>query len=680
MEKRTFRLGRLIVGLLVFTLLVVGGGWWFFRSQSNLANSPLLSPVNVFLISPSNGDELNAGDYALVTMQAFAPEAIQSAELFVDGLSLGVATDTPQNASWTWHAWPVGIHTLMARAISADGQMGQSQTVIVNVLEGDGLIQVPAGEGQTLEQIGADFSVPPDQMAGANPKIDPSQPLQGGQPVQIPAGGAGAGNGSGAGGGPIQPDGNVSPGGASIPIFINWQFQPTGPVDKSYCYTSSGDGKWAKMPKEPYHFFFGEGQTQYETYGYILTTEDTKIKMQCWAWLGDLLKFLGEGEAHINPTKQPQNVMISAAGFQFAGMPQYDPVLEKFTGGGGLKTIPPPYAMREVESYSECDSHTINALPCSNYYSSSIIQNVLLTWEWQSEVCWPGYCKYGINKIQGYYIYEIDPLTNTEKYMQEVNNPNQKVSALPLPWGYRCYGVKAYVEGPEYGGQVVSEMATYCPGEPLQTEKIVLPPTDWLTTGGKWIQDGDCDTYGNGDSYLLANQNSGFGNSAEVLVGSYIVDNNDKDCFRQGNYSGGVKFGQPLLPPGAVMQKAVLKFAEIFTDYGASGVATNYKLFCVGGVGKAKQDWTGLNGTNHFVGKDVLYSSAYNSPLSSLSGWGTSPEVDVTAAVSLWIKYPEQNHGFILTPASAPTPAVDGAGTCESGVGNFQLELYYFVP
>jgi hypothetical protein len=165
-----------------------------------------------------------------------------------------------------------------------------------------------------------------------------------------------------------------------------------------------------------------------------------------------------------------------------------------------------------------------------------------------------------------------------------------------------------------------------------------------------------------------------------VLAGSYIVDDNDEDCFRQGDYSGGIKFGQPVLPPGAVVQKVVLKFAEIYTDYGASGVATNYKLFCVGGVSKAKQDWTGLIGANHFVGKDVLLSSAYNGPLTSLSGWDSTPEVDVTATVSLWLKHPEQNHGFILTPASAPNPAVDGAGTCESGVGNFQLELYYFVP
>ncbi len=103
----------------------------------------------------------------------------------MDGQSLGVVDDSPESASWTWQAWPMGIHTFSARATTADGKIGQSQTVIVNVLQGNSPMQVPAGEGQTLEQIGADFGVPPDQMAGANPKVDPSQPLPGGQPVQF---------------------------------------------------------------------------------------------------------------------------------------------------------------------------------------------------------------------------------------------------------------------------------------------------------------------------------------------------------------------------------------------------------------------------------------------------------------------------------------------------------------
>jgi len=678
MKKPFSRWGCLVGGSLILLLLLAGGGWLFFRSQNSATDSPPASQVFVFLLSPTSGDELQAGDFVPIAVQAVAAEAIISTEFFVDGQSLGVVNDEPQDTSWTWQALSVGIHTLSARATSADGQVGQSQTVIVNVLARDGLIKIPAEEGQTLEQIGAGFGLSPDQMADANPHVDPNQPLQDGQPVHIPAGGAGAGNGSGNGGGATQPE-NGETINEFIPILINWQFQSNEPVDKSYCYTSTGDGNWRKMPKNPFDFF-NEGPVNYPQYDFTLNGGVDIIQAQCWGWLGGVLKFLGEGEAEFDILQPPGELMINGDGFILLGMPQYKPPLLNPTGGGGLMTIPPPYALREAESYSECDSHGVSAAPCSIYWTSQVTQNILLIWEWQSEICWPGNCKYGINEIDGYYLYEIDQLTNTQKYMKEVNNPGQKAALLPLPWGYRCYGVKAYVEGPEYGGQIVSEIATYCPGQSLQTETIVLNPTDWLTTGGQWIQDGDCDTYGTGDAYLLANADSGFGNTAEVLVGSYIVDDDDEDCFRQGDYSGGVKFGQPVLPRNAVVQKAILKFSEVFTDYGASGVATNYKLFCIGGVSKAKQNWTGLNGGSHFVGKNVLLSSAYNSPLTSLSGWDSTPEVDVTSVINTWIKYPQQNHGFILTPASAPKPAVDGSGSCESGVGNFQLEIHYFVP
>jgi hypothetical protein len=109
MNKRTLRWGCILSGLVILVLLMAVGGWWFFSSQSSLTDSPPLSPVNVFMISPASGDELNAGDFASVSIQAFAPEAIQSAELFVDGVSLGVVSDSPQNASWSWQAWPVRL-------------------------------------------------------------------------------------------------------------------------------------------------------------------------------------------------------------------------------------------------------------------------------------------------------------------------------------------------------------------------------------------------------------------------------------------------------------------------------------------------------------------------------------------------------------------------------------------
>jgi hypothetical protein len=344
-------------------------------------------------------------------------------------------------------------------------------------------------------------------------------------------------------------------------------------------------------------------------------------------------------------------------------------------------TVPAPFALREASAAAECASHYGNPLAglvCNGLIDAQVKEYYVLVWEWQPKTCWPGTNCVWVNDIDGYYVYEIDPLTTTKKYIKDVNKPGQKVSAIPLPWGYRCYGVEAYAEGPEYGGQIVSEMTTYCPGQPPQPQKTVLTPSDWLTSGGEWIKDGGCATYGGLDDYTYY-QNNGLlnGNSGQVLVGSYIVDNDDKDCFRQGDYSGAVKFLIPALQPGAVFHKATLKFSSVFTDYGASGLATNYKLFCANGVGKAKQDWTAL-GSNHFLGKNVL--SSYNTPFASLSSWDFSPELDVTSAVGNWLKHPEQNHGFILTPASAPSPLIDGSGKCESGVGDFQLEIFYFVP
>jgi hypothetical protein len=166
----------------------------------------------------------------------------------------------------------------------------------------------------------------------------------------------------------------------------------------------------------------------------------------------------------------------------------------------------------------------------------------------------------------------------------------------------------------------------------------------------------------------------------QVLVESYIVDDDDNDCFAQGDYAGAVKFSDSILLNGAVIHKAVLKFAASYITYSASGVATNYKLLCVGGVGKAKQDWTGLGGANHFVGNNILSSYAYYNPISSLNGFNHSPEVDVTSVVSSWMKNPQSNHGFILRQLNAPLPATDGVGSCSARLAYVQLEIQYFVP
>ncbi|MBI2333036.1 MAG: hypothetical protein HYU84_12920, partial [Chloroflexi bacterium] len=587
-----------------------------------------------------------------------------STELFVDGQSLGMITESPQNVSWNWQAWPLGIHSFYAKSTTANGQIGYSQVVVVNVRAGDQTMQVFAEEGQTLEQIGAGFGLPPGQMAGANPTIDLIQPLPGGKPVKVPVGGGGAGNGS-------EPGQNPEYAGGFSPLYITWNFTPSGPVDQSYCYTSTGDGVWDKIPKEPFDFIAG-GLNTYTQFFDVIPSQQLTIQMQCWGWLGGLLKYLGQGETKFDVQQPPNEVIIKAENFVLVGAPQI-PV--DAGGPPDEGTVTPPFALREPTGTAECSAHAIPLLGtfvCDSLLNAPVKEYIVLVWEWQPEVCWPGFCKYGINEIDGYMIYQLDALTKASSYfLKEIDNPSQKVTAIPLPWGAKCYGVTALAGGQE------SEMAIYCPGEMPEAKKTVLTPTDWLTANGLDFESGDCSNYGEADSYLLQNQKDGFGNQpGQMLVGAIVVDT---ECFKDILYSGAVKFDlQNSLPPNAVVQKAILTFSKINMEYGATGWTGGKPTSCVARVGKAKQSWTQLVGSNHFADNTNLFT--YNSPLTSLNPF-MALKADVTSAVSSWVKHPESNHGFILNPASAPLPGPgNGTGECTSGLGNFQLEIYYFAP
>lgn len=679
MKRRSFLWGCLFVSLLILLLAGIGG-WLFVRPRFQTSTAPPPSPMLVFLLSPSSGDEMEVGDYVPVNLRVIAPTAIQSVELFVDGQSLGAVSDSPENASWTWQAWPVGIHTMSTRATAADGQVGQSQTVIVNVLAGNGSFQIPAQDGQTLQQIGADYGIPPDQMAGANPDIDPSQPLTDGQPVNVPVP-----SGDNPGGGPNPPGGGNSGGGGAgngseqgsgnnpFLISIIWDFKLTEPVDKSYCYVSTGNGIWEKMPKPPFDFF----EALNNSYTQFFPQKLSIIQMQCWGWLGDALKFLGQGETKFDFLHPPEKVTISAQGFQFTGIPQ----IPMSYGGGPNWGVPPPYALREPMNAADCTAHSHPLLApfiCNTILSAPLKQNIILEWEWQAPaLCWPGYCSW-VQAIDGYRIYEIDPVTKAEKYLKEVNNPNQKIALIPLPWGSPCYGVRAYANNPAY---MESEIDTYCPGETPNVQKTTLYPIAWVTNGGTQWQDGDCSTAGGLELPVYYNNQTGFGNGlGEILVGRYIMD---EDCFQSGAYAGGVKFGLGSLPTGSVIQKAILKFSKVFMEYGATGVAVGAKpASCAESVRKATQDWSGLGSAIHFWETEhslPLAGGAYSTPIASISAY-MSPNVDVTAAVNDWIKHPANNHGLILTPMASPQPTEDGTGECLSGLGNFTLDVYYFAP
>jgi hypothetical protein len=104
-KKRLWPWGCVIPGLLVVLLLAAGGAWWFLRSRAPSRPAQATSPVHVILLSPSDGQEVTAGDAVQVQLQVVAPEPITGAELFVDGKSIGAVSGHAESASWIWQAW-----------------------------------------------------------------------------------------------------------------------------------------------------------------------------------------------------------------------------------------------------------------------------------------------------------------------------------------------------------------------------------------------------------------------------------------------------------------------------------------------------------------------------------------------------------------------------------------------
>ncbi|MFH1186464.1 MAG: Ig-like domain-containing protein [Chloroflexota bacterium] len=657
MKKRPLRLGCVLVGLLALILLGLGGGaWWYFRGQftTTAASS---SPVQVTLLSPVSGDEVAAGDLVPLNLRALAPEAISWSEVFVDGLSLGAVAESPEHASWTWQAWPAGVHVLTGRAQAADGQMGESQTVILNVLALRDVIQAPAGAGQTLGDVGAKFGVPPDKMAGANPKIDPSKPLPDGQPVNVPTGGAG-------GSGQPQPPAGGGSGSVGPYLSITWKFKASEPVDKSYCYTSIGDGNWEKMPKQPFEFFPGL-ENVYTQVLDALPPGKPVFQMQCWGWLGDALKFLGQAQAE----KAWDGGVVSLIGQSF--------VLTGTPGGNGPQAdvvgpqIPAPYAFRQTTDVTDCFAHKGNLDLCK-LIAGKMLNDILVVWEWQPGANWPGQTAW-LNKINGYRVYQLASPGSKKMLLQEVTSPAVKVTAVQLPLGKACYGVEAYAESYELGG-LSSAMTTFCIGESPATQKITLAPTQWMTAVFR-ESTGDCEDVGLASKYVYEQNINGFGFKPEVVVGSFL---RDEDCYVATKSSGALKFDSLVLPPGAVVQKAILKFSKLFLDYGASGMSLGAKpQSCVSSLGRATADLPGYVSPDHFMKLDIQYWGWFK-PITSVFPYLN--EVDVTWTVADWLAHASSNHGFILVPVPAPKPADGGVGRCESGLGNFQLVIHYFTP
>ncbi len=79
MNNKKKKRGLLAGGLIVlFLLLAAGVGWWLLQTKFPIAPKPPAEPGFIFIISPSSGDEIAAGDYVPVTVQSISAKTLKN--------------------------------------------------------------------------------------------------------------------------------------------------------------------------------------------------------------------------------------------------------------------------------------------------------------------------------------------------------------------------------------------------------------------------------------------------------------------------------------------------------------------------------------------------------------------------------------------------------------------------
>jgi LysM repeat protein len=489
---------------------------------------------------------------------------------------------------------------------------------------------------------------------------------------------------------------DCKPSGNAIINMVHWQIQMKDSVDQAYCYQSNGDGTWKRMPADPFSFFPGQAD------GYqalLLTGESNKetLSLECWGWAGGVLKYLGKGQTSFETFQPPDQLTIDATGFQAAGIPQGSPQMKTLGGspppGGENLEVPAPYALREATSVYDCASHYggnfwANQV-CDKLINGPIQEYYTLVWDWQpvNTTCWPGNpCKQIVNKIDGFKIYEIDQ--GKYNLLKDIPNPDQKVTAIPIPWGARCYVVHAYANVPLVGVMNSLFSQIFCPGQQPTPQKMILKPTNLITTTDNFIV-GKCSGTGG-----LGGENVNMSDASnEILVGldEWVDPPNVSDCVDQHNYAGGIKFDLNAIPKSSggkpLIVKATLRFTKgkSYNLYKENTASNEIPPLCATTLGFSRVDWTNWSPGDALLGKTPsLGSPLQMTPITTIVPYKN--EIDVTGIVSDWVLHPALNKGFVMSSSweTLVQRNVIAANAnhreCWNHLNNLELEIQFFTP
>ncbi len=154
----------------------------YFQARARDFNSKPL----VLIHSPVNREQARVGEGIIVHATAREDNGLRRIELWVDNTFVD-ARDAPDGGapamlvfSSSWIARAVGSHVLIVRAIASDGTEGQA-SVVVEALAQDAADSEThvVEEGETIESIAEEYGITPEELAGANPGLDPGGPAPG---------------------------------------------------------------------------------------------------------------------------------------------------------------------------------------------------------------------------------------------------------------------------------------------------------------------------------------------------------------------------------------------------------------------------------------------------------------------------------------------------------------------
>jgi LysM domain len=325
-RRRGGRRWLIPAGGVVVVLAAVGIFLLARRIGPPLAFRAMSGPV-ANIATPVEGTIVALHSTVGVTGEGTSPAGIRELQLWVNGKPwasqlFGLPLQRA-SATWGWTPSGEGEHILVVKAVSAGGELAESDTVrVLAAMAADVRfpVAVEVHTGDSLSSLAQNYETSVEGILEGNPGLDLNAPLNPGQTLTVPVPMPNQPETAPEGGGdPAPPVGDVKPApGASVQeiasdyvqavgpqAHLGWRdfkisngtITPNQPVEKIFLYVSADGADWERIPADEHDYLFSAtGDFDVKPLLQPLLAEadgDVQVSLEVWAWRDGALVFLG---------------------------------------------------------------------------------------------------------------------------------------------------------------------------------------------------------------------------------------------------------------------------------------------------------------------------------------------------------------------------------------------------